>query len=87
MIRPTGNIPRVVPGSTNAGGGSDEAVTEAATALVPSANTPLTKDASFEDSCVVIRVLFWAVPDRAILGTSNERVFVLHLSVDQDFHA
>ena len=59
IMRPIGKIPRVVPGSMKGIGAPDELEAAwAVAALVPSANTPLTKDASLEDNGVVIEVLF-----------------------------
>lgn len=80
MMRPVGNIPSVVPGNTNGvapAGTVEVEAAKAVAALVWSANTPLTKDASFDESFVVIKVPFWAVPERAILGTRSERAVVL----------
>lgn len=84
MMKPTGKMPRVLPGSSKAlfwpavpeGVGGE--VDDDDDALVwSSAKTPCTKDASLEDTVVVTALPSWAVPERVMVGTRRSRAEAL----------
>ena len=89
MMRPTGKIPRVLPGSAKVAAlAAAEAV-----ALLPevdvtpgNANMPLTKDASLDDSIVVTDFPLGSVPVRVIRGVKSVCTLTLEENQHRDLH-
>lgn len=86
MMKPTGKMPRVLPGSTKAwfctaapeGVGGEVDDDDEDDALVwSSAKAPCTKDASLEDTVVVTAWPSWSVPERVMVGTRRSRAEAL----------
>ena len=81
MMRPMGNIPKWVPGKTNLAFAAAEAAAACAAAVVlpvvESWNSPLTKEASFDDSWVCRVEPFAMPPARVIFGVRSACWMVL----------
>ena len=85
MMSPVGNMPRVVPGSTNSAflAASSVAATAAAAAVllpvIESWKSPLTNDASADERMVVRMEPFAMMPERVIMGVTIASWIVLCL--------
>ena len=82
MMSPVGNIPKVVPGSTNfaffAAMSSAAAAAAVVLPVIESWKRPLTKEASADESVVVRTEPFAMVPERVIMGVTMACWIVLH---------